>query len=148
MDKKQYEEMQSIVQFGRLAVDAMLNAMKRCGLIENGYWLEMAVRNIYLPSTGETMIGSVRLNRPYDNENYRHDEDFYHMELRGKGWEIIDDPCGKTGSVPTVVKPCDFDPTGADEGSTAGEKASEHPLPPDGLWLSSRDDPAYVGGGQ
>lgn len=147
MDREKYERMQSIVQFGRLASDAMRNAMKNAGLLDEGFWFEINVRNIHLQSTDEDMVGSVRLFKPYDGQN-RHDEDFYQMNITGKGWEIIDDPITKTGIASELVKPCDVDPEGKAESGTAGKTASEHPLPPDGLWISSRDDPADVGGGK
>ena len=60
-------------------------------------------------------------------------------------WMVDHDPLAEEGSIPPMV--ADIKTTRDDVDERAREDSSK-PYPLDGTWLSSRDDPSYVDGGQ
>ena len=46
MDQKQYDDMATIMQFGRLFATAMRRAMKNCGLLDKGFFLSVSSEDI------------------------------------------------------------------------------------------------------
>ena len=57
---------------------------------------------------------------------------------------MIDDPYAKAGTLPPEVRASD----GLKDVYKGAGKASAKAYPPDGLWLSSRDDCSFLDGGQ
>lgn len=142
MNQKQYDDMTSIMQFGRIFSKAMRRAMENCGLLQKGYFLTVSSEEIECDD-GTVITGSVRLAKLFDGNNTDHSEDMEQLEYNGERWVVIYDPYAKTGSVPPEVR---IERKADDSKRVA--KASGKPYPPDGLWLSSRDDNPDVVGGQ
>ena len=147
MDQKQYDDMATIMQFGILFATAMRRAMKNCGLLDKGFFLSVSSEDI-VSFDGTHITGSVRLNRYFDHENPKmlkedHSDDMSQIEFDGERWSVIDDPYAKAGTVPPEVRASD----GLKDVYKGAGKASAKAYPPDGLWLSSRDDYSFLDGG-
>lgn len=133
MTQKQYDDMTSIMQFGRTFSDMMRKAMENCGLLQKGFFFNVDVCPVECED-GTVIMGAVRLRHRYDIES-DHEEDMEQLEYNGERWCVINDPYAKTGTVPPEIR--------AEKKSNDRQgmgKASGKPYPPDNLWISSRDN--------
>ena len=139
MNQKQYDDMTSIMQFGRIFSKAMSRAMEHCGLLQKGFFLTVSSEDIECDD-GTHITGSVRLTS-LDGANVA--ESMTQLEYEGERWIVINDPYAKTGSVPPEIH-CERK---ADDRKGMA-KTSDKPYPSDGLWISSRDDNPILDGEQ
>ena len=142
MNQNQFEAMQTIMQCSRVFCDSMYRAMENAGLFDQGYQLGIKVEKFADSCTIKSMI-------ELENNNLGIGTDIWKKNRMAQtnwaewGWRVDDDPVAKEGTVPTMVG----QKTAEDDRKAVGEKAV-HPYPPDGLWLSSRDDSPVLDGGQ
>ena len=142
MNQKQYEAMQTITQCSRIFADSMYRAMENAGLFDQGYQLSVRVENFKDTFTIKSRVELENNNLGIGTELWKKNRmgQTNWLEL---GWMVDDDPIAKEGTVPTMVG----QKTAEDDRKAVGEKAV-HPYPPDGLWLSSRDDTPVLDGGK
>ena len=144
MTQKQYADMATIMQFGRFFAEQIRRCMENAGLMEQKYNFELRITNgCYLD--GEDVI-KVQLEKAI---NSTEPEEFNETSMEQykfgrKGWFVHYDPIAEEGSVPSEVRISKARKTYAEAEGKTGSK----PYPPDGLWISSRDYPADVGGGE
>ena len=145
MDQKQYEDMRTIMQFGRLFADAMSRAMKHSGLLEKDYELTIEVKRTELSGMEEhnCIISEVQLKQNVLRNDKYQDSQMTDYKFEKEGWLVINDPVVKSGIVPPEVRTRE---TAARIYQTG--KAEEKPAAPDGLWISRYDDPYPVDGGE
>ena len=141
MTQKQYDDMTTIMQFSRLFASAMRKAMDNCGLTAKGFGLNVDVWDTVCED-GTVLKGAIRLQRGYESPKIDHSEDMTQLNYLEEGWLVANDPYAKAGSIPPEVH---FEKRTVRQGMA---EETGKPYPPDGLWVSSRDNPADVGGGQ
>ena len=143
MNKEQYEAAHTILGFCRIFCDQMVKCMKNSGLDKLGYHL-----NIDFDPTkyedGKVSLGRIGIEKnisEYGSGWWT--EAFIQRHMEDEGWVIGHDPYAESGISPENIR---F-PEDRDE-RTGMAKKTEHPYPPDGLWISVYDYPPYVDGGK
>lgn len=142
MTHKQYEASQIIMQMSRIFADQMRKCLENAGLLDEGYQLNVHVGQPV--GTVDKALNYVWLDKDSNvrKDDYMKDK-VWHYCFEGKGWVVVDDPVVKSGTVPPVVRIHAEEGRGEEDCETARK-----PLPPDGLWISCRDDYYPVDGGQ
>lgn len=146
MKDKQYADMTTIMQFGRIFADQILLCMKHAGLLEPGFIFRLSVEKGY---EGFEAFQRVELAKnfaevPADEWEESAMAQFGYGE--GREWSVYHDPKAEAGSLPTEVyfkQRSEFRSR-----AEASRKAADKPLPPDGLWISRYDYDDPVGGGR
>ncbi len=136
MNKQQYEAAHRIMGFCRVFIDQMNACLKNSGLKDLGYELCLDLMGATL-SDGSRLNGSIYLQR-FDNGKITTDW-LSQRNIEGKGWVIGVDYFAETGSLPENARW----PVNRDD-RTGEPKAASKPYPPDGLWISSYDDPPVL----
>lgn len=139
MNRKQYESAHEIMKFCRIFIDQMNLCMKHSGLKDLGYELCLDFMSTTL-ADGSRTNGNIYLQR-FDNGKITTDW-LSQRNIDGKGWVIGVDYFAETGSLPENARW----PVNRDE-RTGMAKETDHPYPPDGLWISVYDDPPVLDGG-
>ena len=142
MTQKQYADMTTIMQFGRIFSEQMKKCLVNSGLWEKGFCFCVDAYPTHC-SDNVDLSGSVRIFRGYDNPENDHSEDMFQLNYDGKGWRVVNDPIAEAGSLPPEVH--------ARERRDFNERIRENPSKPyplDGMWISSFDDPPVLGGGR
>ena len=143
MTQDQYEKMATIMQCGRIFAEQIQKCMENSGLMEQKYEFSLRITNGCYMEDGADVI-KVELDKNIchtDEEEYKKTS-MEQYKFGRKGWMIYLDPVAKKGTVPPEVRISKADD------SQGRAKAATKPYPPDGLWLSSRDDYPYVDGGK
>jgi hypothetical protein len=143
MNQKQYEDMRTIMQFGRLFADAMRRAMINSGLLEQDYEMVVHIKNYEIDAhPGSNLVGEVALKKyPARNEDW-YETSLVDFKFEKEGWMVNHDIVVKPGSLPPDVRI-------AEKAGRVYQSREEgtKPFAPDGLWLSSRDNCDPVDGG-
>ena len=143
MNQKQYESMQIITQCSRIFADQMQKCMENAGLMDDGFKLEVFVGQSASKELGAWC--SVEMSEylvDVGDEQYKKTR-MEQYKIGNGEWSVRFDPKAKAGSVPQV-----FDGKTKDDVIEGMAKVSDHPYPPDNLWISSRDDYSVLDGGQ
>ena len=139
MTQKQYEDMRTIMQFGRIFADAMRRAMVNAGLVDQDFILEVQVQNEDIGDPDNHCISTVELwKHPVRNEDYQESR-MADFKFEKEGWEVVADPVVKPGIVPPEVRTMET-ATRVFE----SRKTVQKETPPDGLWISNYDNPYPV----
>lgn len=143
MEQKQYDAMQIIMQCSRAFADQMGKCLTNSGLMDKGFKLEVTIgqsaskehgswSNIelseYLVDVGEEQYKKTRM------EQWKLGSE--------EEWSVRFDPKAEAGTIPQIYG----SKTTKDDCERVAE-VSEHPYPPDNMWISSRDDYPVLGGG-
>lgn len=143
MTQDQYEKMATIMQCGRIFAEQIHKCMENSGLLDQGYSFDVRMTNGCCLEDGADTY-KVELTKDICTipiEEYKKTS-MEQYKFGRKGWTIYLDPVAKKGTVPPEVRVAKADD------SKGRAKAATKPYPPDGLWLSSRDDYPYVDGGK
>ena len=146
MTQKQYADMTTIMQFGRIFADQIRICMKHAGLLDQGFHFSIRVEKGY--GSDET-FQRVELEKSLNDVSHEEWEESAMEQFgygEGREWSVYADPKAEMGSLPTEV--CIRQRTRFRSGAEKAEKAAGKPLPPDGLWISSYDYDPPVGGGR
>lgn len=138
MTQKQYEDMRTIMQFGRLFADAMRRAMINAGLTGQDFSLGVDVKNEDIGSKDNLVCTVELMKNPCRNDDYMESR-MADFRFEKGGWEVVTDPVVKSGIVPPEVRTTET-AFRIYESRTEVQKES----PPDGLWISKFDDPYPV----
>ena len=147
MDKQQYDAMSMIMEKGRKFLDEIFHMMKDHGLTDQGFEMRLYVDETHdiKKSLKCDYLLSIDLGK---DTRFVSDEEFYKSYMSqwnkdGKGWVVMNDPCGKRGTVPEDKDLSDlpFTDIGGekDDGSEAGETATGSTASGD-MWFSTADD--------
>ena len=134
MTDRQYADMTTIMQFCRIFADQMDTCLKHSGLYDKGFSLSLHVGNKVPYEEGVLKTNKIELSESITDVGYAQyaSTEMMQMNIADKGWIVYDDPRNETGSLPNEV--CfkarrDFRKAMAEE--------TEHPYPPDGLWIGA-----------
>ena len=137
MTQKQYEEMRTIMQFGRLFADAMRRAMENACLLDQDFELHVDIHKIDMDHRpNDALIESVEITKCVSrNDDWQNDRmaDFKFVQ---EGWIVNADPVIKGGVVPPTVRTME-----TASRVFESRKTVQKETPPDGLWISRFDDP-------
>lgn len=142
MTQKQYEDMRTIMQFGRLFADAMRRAMINAGLTKQDFSLKVDVENEDIGAKDNLVCTVELMKNPCRNDDYQESR-MADFRFEKGGWEVVSDPVVKSGIVPPEVRTME----------TATRvfevrKETQKEFAPDGLWISQYDNPYPVDFGE
>lgn len=146
MKDKQYADMTTIMQFGRIFADQILLCMKHAGLLEQGFHFSIRVEKGY---GNDEAFQRVELEKSLNEVSHEEWQESAMAQFgygEGREWSVYHDPKAEAGSLPTEVyfkQRSEFRSR-----AEASRKAADKPLPPDGLWISRYDYDDPVGGGR
>ena len=102
MDQKQYEVMSMIMEKGRKFLDEIYKLMSDNGLLDENYEARFMIDNCKKIDLGCEYLSCVEVikNFHHSESEERWSSRTEHWNKDGKGWVIMHDPLGKTGSVP------------------------------------------------
>ena len=141
MTKKQYMDMTTIMQFGRIFSEQIDKCLLHTGLKEQGYEFRINISevdgrnfiNVVLEQNALTMpIGEYEKNR------------MSQYKISNDDWRVNHDPITEAGTIPATIRAEEIRTAYAE----AERKTGTKPYPPDGLWVNSRDNYCDVDGGQ
>ena len=147
MTDKQYEDMTTIMMFGRIFADQMYKCFEENGLLGK-YKLDIGVGKNY-DLHGERLACDVELSLVTEGKA-KNDKAFWdeyrktkmsQMRMVGKEWCIYNDPQAKAGDLPPEVQI--REERIVEQGDS---ETSSKPYPSDGFWIGADFNDTDVGG--
>lgn len=145
MTDKQYADMTTIMQFGRIFAEQIKKCMEHTGLMDQRFSFDLRVSPNPPDVEGDNYC-KVSLDKSI-SEVGKYQWKKSAMEQwkdDNNGWRIGNDPKAEEGSIPATVHYCEREKILDMEGMG---KTGTKPYPPDGFWVSSHYYPTDVDGG-
>lgn len=147
MTEKQYEDMTIISQFCRIFADQIRKCMENTGLLNEGFYLELSVRPSAVEARRDYSTVCIAKNLNEVGVDEWKATRMEQWKYDNEDWEVFYDPFAKSGTLPKEI--CYAERRSFEE--TLGEEncgaEGTKPFPPDGLWVSDRDNTCDVDGG-
>ena len=140
MDQKQRDAMESIMTFGRIFADQITKCMMNAGLIKEDYRFYITIAPPV--SKDRLSYAEVQLRQSVGNPRW-HETAMEHFRFGNERWKTYHEFGTEKMSIQELAEP--------ERGRVVSERVSENPdkpYPPDGYWISSRDDNPVLDGGQ
>lgn len=139
MDQKQYDAMDSIMTFSKIFADQITKCMINAGLIKEDFRFHLTIA----PPISEERLSyeEIELRQPVKNPRW-YETAIEHYRFGNEEWRVYD--CAKAARI--VQEVAESKRTG-----NVSKRVAENPdkpYPPDGYWISSRDDNPVLDGGQ
>ena len=140
MTDKQYADMTTIMQLGRIFADQVQRCMEHAGLLKQGFIFSIRIETN--PGDPSRILNNVNLEKSIvDVPKEEFLENAMEQYKFTENWEVYHDPRREKGTLPSEI--------GYKERKHLVERAGENrskPYPPDGLWIGSCGDYSALDG--